>query len=158
LFEGPGKQESAILGDIKGAISATNGSGDSPASKSAFGAPGENLPPLSVTPTAIIFPSLARKNNSLVTDPAGAAVPMASVTATNDETGVSSRTQSNNEGGYQIPYLQPGFYTLEVTHPGFKTHHLGPIELRVNDRAKIDVRLEIGLTANRLRFQPTLRT
>ena len=93
-----------------------------------------------------------------VTDPAGAAVPMASVIATNDETGVSSRTQSNNEGGYQIPYLQPGFYTLEVTHPGFKTHHLGPIELRVNDRAKIDVRLEIGLTANRLRFQPTLRT
>ena len=49
-----------------------------------------------------------------VTDPAGAAVPMASVTVTNDDTGVSSRTMCNGEGGYQIPYLQPGLYTLRL--------------------------------------------
>jgi len=85
-----------------------------------------------------------------VTDPAGAAVPMASVTVTNDDTGVSSRTKCNGEGGYQIPYLQPGVYTLEVTHAGFKTHRRGPIELRVNDRAKIDVPLEIGRAAEQV--------
>jgi hypothetical protein len=85
-----------------------------------------------------------------VIDPAGAAVPMASITATNNETGVSSKTRSNGEGGYQIPYLQPGVYTLEVTHSGFKTLHRGPIELRVNDRAKIDARLEIGRSADQV--------
>jgi hypothetical protein len=37
-----------------------------------------------------------------VTDPVGAAVPMASVTVTNTETGVSSRTKCNGEGAYQI--------------------------------------------------------
>jgi hypothetical protein len=85
-----------------------------------------------------------------VTDPVGAAVPSASVTVTNNETGVVSRARCNGEGGYQIPYLQPGVYTLEVAHPGFKTHRRGPIELRVNDRATIDARLEIGRAADQV--------
>jgi hypothetical protein len=45
------------------------------------------------------------------------------------------RAVARSRDSYQIPYLQPGVYTLEVTHPGFKTHRRGPIELRVNDRA-----------------------
>lgn len=79
-----------------------------------------------------------------VTDPAGAVVPGAKVVITNNDTQVASRTQSNANGAYQVPYLQPGTYTLDVTHPGFKTHQRGPIELHVDDHAQIDVKLEIG--------------
>jgi hypothetical protein len=85
-----------------------------------------------------------------VTDPTGAAVPKASVVIANNESGVSWRTETNSEGAFQVPYLLPGVYTLEVAHPGFKTHRRGPIELRVDDRARIDVALEIGRTSEQV--------
>src|SRR2546429_6152682 len=49
-----------------------------------------------------------------VTDPAGAAVPEAGVTVTNPETGktVTATTQTN--GGYSVPALTPGNYTVTV--------------------------------------------
>ncbi|MCL4402885.1 MAG: Plug and carboxypeptidase regulatory-like domain-containing protein, partial [Acidobacteria bacterium] len=79
-----------------------------------------------------------------VTDPAGAAVPNASIVITNTETGVASRTRTNAEGSYQVPYLLPGTYMVEVSLDGFKTHRRGPLELHVDDRTRIDVALEIG--------------
>ena len=85
-----------------------------------------------------------------VTDPAGAAVPKASVLIRNNDSGVSSRTESNAEGMYQIPYLLPGTYILEVSAPGFKTYRRGPVELRVDDRTRLDVSLEIGQTSDQI--------
>ncbi len=85
-----------------------------------------------------------------VTDPTGAAVPKAAVVITNNASGVSLKTETNNEGMYQLPYLLPGVYTLEVTVAGFKTHRRGPIELRVDDRARIDVVLELGRTTEQV--------
>jgi hypothetical protein len=79
-----------------------------------------------------------------VLDPSGAAVPKAAVTVTNVESGVSSRTETNHEGVYQVPYLLPGVYSLEVVAPGFKAHRRSPIELRVDDKARIDVALKVG--------------
>ena len=85
-----------------------------------------------------------------VTDPSGAAVPNAAVIVTNNESGVASRTRTNNEGVYQVPYLLPGVYTLEVSHPGFKAHRRGPLEMHVDDRTRIDVMLEVGSTADQV--------
>lgn len=85
-----------------------------------------------------------------VTDQSGAAVPKAAIVIRNDETGVASRAVTNGDGAYQVPYLLPGTYTLEVTHPGFKTHRRGPIELRVDDRTRIDVTLEVGRTTEQV--------
>src|SRR4051794_39660927 len=85
-----------------------------------------------------------------VTDPGGAIVPGAKVVITNKETGVASRTQSNANGAYQVPYLQPGTYTLDITHPGFKTYQRGPIDLHVDDHAQIDVALEIGRSSEQV--------
>src|SRR5215831_3022331 len=69
-----------------------------------------------------------------VTDPAGAAVPGAGVVVTNSESGVTSRTLTNHDGAFQVPYLMPGLYSVEVTHAGFKSHRRGPVELHVDDR------------------------
>ena len=85
-----------------------------------------------------------------VTDPSGAAVPNAAVVVTNNESGVASRTRTNNEGVYQVPYLLPGIYTLEVSHAGFKAHRRGPLEMHVDDRTRIDVMLEVGSTADQV--------
>ncbi len=80
----------------------------------------------------------------VVTDPTGAAVPLANVTITNNETGVVATTQAGNDGAYQIPFLLPGTYTVKVEHPGFKTLERGPVELRVNDRMRLDLKLQVG--------------
>jgi hypothetical protein len=85
-----------------------------------------------------------------VTDPGGAVVPGAKIVIVNNGTGVASRTQSNANGAYQLPYLQPGSYTLDIVHPGFKTYQRGPIELHVDDHAQIDVALEIGRSSEQV--------
>lgn len=85
-----------------------------------------------------------------VSDPTGAAVAGAAVTATHLETRVATATRTQNDGGYLIPFLPPGKYTLRVEQSGFKTLERGPIELRVNDRARVDVALEIGQISDRV--------
>jgi hypothetical protein len=54
-----------------------------------------------------------------VTDPSGASVPIAKVTATNIETGVSSSSETGADGNFVIPFLVPGNYSLQY----IKEHH-----------------------------------
>jgi hypothetical protein len=56
-----------------------------------------------------------------VTDPSGAIVPKATVTATNNETGSVYTAETSNSGVYYIPYALPGTYTVKATAQGFKT-------------------------------------
>ncbi len=101
-----------------------------------------------------IFPTPARTQESratllgLITDPSGAVVPGARVTATNIETEVRHSTESNGEGNYVIPYLPPGAYRLRVEQEGFRTHERGPVGMRIGDRARLDVTLQLGRVAD----------
>src|SRR6516162_6324269 len=56
-----------------------------------------------------------------VTDPTGAVVPNATVTAMNEATNVSASRTTGTEGLYTIPNLLPGFYTLQAAASGFKS-------------------------------------
>ncbi len=55
-----------------------------------------------------------------VTDPSGAVVSNASVTATNNATGVTTRATTTSDGTYTITDLIPGTYTVKVQKEGFK--------------------------------------
>src|SRR5262249_59409076 len=55
-----------------------------------------------------------------VTDPSGAAVADAAVTAKAPATGVVQNTVTSGDGTYQIPFLTPGAYVLTVEKTGFK--------------------------------------
>src|ERR1041384_1958141 len=85
-----------------------------------------------------------------VPDPAGAAVPGAAVAVTNNESSVTSRTRTNNDGAFQVPYLVPGLYSIEAIHAGVKTYRRSPVELHVDDRVKIEIALEIGRAAEQV--------
>jgi len=54
-----------------------------------------------------------------VTDPTGAVVVGAEVTAVNVGTNLSASGQSNQSGLFTIPNLLAGTYAVAVTHPGF---------------------------------------
>jgi hypothetical protein len=55
-----------------------------------------------------------------VTDPSGAAVPKAQITATNTDTGVQRTATSSGSGTYTIQPLQAGPYNVEVVAKGFQ--------------------------------------
>ncbi|MFN0124494.1 MAG: carboxypeptidase regulatory-like domain-containing protein [Blastocatellia bacterium] len=79
-----------------------------------------------------------------VRDSSGAVVAGAKVTLGNDATGVSRGTASDSSGNYSFSGLQPGLYTLNVEQQGFKKLVRGGIELQVNQRAQVDLELQIG--------------
>ncbi len=79
-----------------------------------------------------------------VLDPSGAAVPGAHMTLTNTATNVRLTTDTNAEGNYTIPYLQPGTYSLRAERSGFKTFERSPIEVRINQFVQVDAQLELG--------------
>lgn len=82
-----------------------------------------------------------------VTDPAGAAVPDASVTATNNATGHTATARTGQDGSYVIPALPAGTYTIAVEHTGFNKAVQTGITLVVFQRARIDVQLHVGTIA-----------
>ena len=59
----------------------------------------------------------------IVTDPHGAVIPEATVTATNVATGVRSSAKSNSTGIYLLPSLPFGTYTVYVGNSADNTPH-----------------------------------
>ena len=77
-------------------------------------------------------------------DSSGAAVPAASVVATNLDTGLTKTAQSDNQGGFNILALPIGPYSLTVTANGFKKWELPRAELRVGDHYRVEANLQVG--------------
>src|SRR5438034_987967 len=73
-----------------------------------------------------------------VTDPSGAAVPGASVTAKDVERGTVWPTISNNEGFYNLPRIPIGTYEIKAELTGFKTAVHPPVKLELNQTARVD--------------------
>ena len=88
-----------------------------------------------------------------VLDPSGAAVPNAHVTLTNTETKIHLTTDTNGEGNYTIPYLQPGIYNLRAERQGFKSFERAPIEVRINQLVQVDAQLELGNSTETINVQ-----
>src|SRR5262245_5107805 len=79
-----------------------------------------------------------------VTDPQGAAIPHVTVVVTNEATNVASESLSETDGAYAVPFLIPGKYRIETTLSGFKTFVRSGVTVGVNQRATVDIRLELG--------------
>ncbi len=82
--------------------------------------------------------------NGTVTDPSGAIIPGAKVTATNNDTNVQTGTTSNNDGLYSIRFLQVGHYSITVIAPGFNQRTFGPFALEANQDAKVDAQMIVA--------------
>jgi hypothetical protein len=85
-----------------------------------------------------------------VTDPSGAVVAGASVTATNVETGVATTLTTNTQGYYSFQSLPLGNYTISVQQSGFKGYAQTGLVLDVNSALVIDVQLQVGATTEKV--------
>ena len=79
-----------------------------------------------------------------ILDPSGASVPNAEITVTDTRTGGSRKTVTTSEGVYNLPYLTPGTYRVEISAPGFKKVVHENVELSVSSTARVDASLEPG--------------
>jgi hypothetical protein len=82
--------------------------------------------------------------SGVVTDPSGAVVPMATLTLTSSEKGIT-RTFTTDEGGrYAFNQLPPSAYSLTITMKGFETYQQKGIVLNAAETATQNVTLTIG--------------
>ena len=93
---------------------------------------------------------LAQDTGSLygtVTDPAGAVIPNAQVTATSAERGNARTTVSNDRGEWVLTLMPVGTYEVRVEVRGFKAFDQKGVTLGTEQNVKVDARLEVGSTS-----------
>jgi hypothetical protein len=79
-----------------------------------------------------------------IQDANGAVVPNASITLTNQDTGVVDKTTTGSQGYYAYPTLNPGLYTVTVTAPGFETVVSRNNVVQVEQATRVDLTLRPG--------------
>ena len=75
---------------------------------------------LTVFVSAALAQSTEGTVSGAITDPSGAYVVAATVTALNVGTGVSTAATTNSSGVYVFVSLQPGKYQITAEHSGFR--------------------------------------
>lgn len=88
-----------------------------------------------------------------VTDPSGAHVVGATVTALNVATGVAVPVVTNEAGVYTMPQLPPGTYTFTAEHPGFRKAAVNDVTLQVGTVMTLNLGLELGQTTETVEVQ-----
>lgn len=79
-----------------------------------------------------------------ITDPSGAILAGAQVTARNVDTGLTRTVVTGEAGTYRLEFLPVGNYVIEVVANGLQKANRGGIVLQVNDTARVDVSLTVG--------------
>jgi hypothetical protein len=79
-----------------------------------------------------------------VVDGSGGALPGVTVTALNEETGVSRSVQTDATGRYRMPAIQSGTYKITLVLTGFRTEERPAVRLSVGQEAVLDFTLQVG--------------
>src|SRR5215469_1815077 len=82
-----------------------------------------------------------------VLDDSGAAIPSATISVTNKETGLERRFETDASGNFTVTPLLPGTYSLRTEKPGFQRFVREGLVLQVGQRARVDVTLKVGSVA-----------
>src|SRR5215469_2981656 len=79
-----------------------------------------------------------------VTDPTGAAVNGAKITATSQTKNVSVEATPNESGNYTITHLIPDVYTIRVEAQGFKVIEFKDIQVSADSSSRRDGQFQVG--------------
>jgi hypothetical protein len=96
-----------------------------------------------------------------ISDPSGAALAGAAVTAKDADRGTTSQAKTNEDGVYNLVRLPVGRYELRVEAAGFQTAVHAAFALDLNQTAKIDIAMTIGQVSSQIEVSggaPVLQT
>src|ERR1700757_2154980 len=110
--------------------------------------------------TSILFSAAAQAQDTAsltgsVKDPSGAAVANADVTVASPARGINRTTTTNSDGEYSVPALPPGSYDVSIAAPGFKKYEARGVILRVAQKSRNDVTLQVGAATTSIEVQGT---
>lgn len=100
-----------------------------------------------VLTVALVSPAFAQQRGSIsgkVVDPANLALPGATVTVTEQNTGFTRTVVTAETGSYLIPNLEPGIYTITVELPGFTELKQVDIALVAGSVITIDQKMQVA--------------
>ncbi len=83
-----------------------------------------------------------------VHDSTGAVVVGAEVTISSPAIGINKTVTTNGDGDWVTPYLPIGTYDIGISANGFKKYEAKGVNLRVGQKARVDVNLEVGAITN----------
>jgi len=81
-----------------------------------------------------------------VSDASSAAIPGATVTVTNRETGATRSANTDSAGRFDFPQLKPGRFSVRVEAPGFEPQENDNVISGLGQKQNIDFRLRIAQT------------
>jgi hypothetical protein len=101
----------------------------------------------------VFFPSALRAQGETtsaivgqVTDATNAAIPGATVTIVNAETGLERRARTDNEGRFNFPQLTPGAYSVKVETAGFEAQQSDHVVAGLGQKQTVNFILKIAST------------
>src|SRR2546422_9703114 len=89
----------------------------------------------------LVRASITGSISGVVTDPSGAVVSGANVTALNTQTGVQTTLRTDSKGFYNFAALQIGTYNVEAQQTGFKTATQTDLVIDANSALRADFTL-----------------
>src|SRR3977135_1915804 len=95
-------------------------------------------------PVSALAQTGAASLTGIVSDQSGAAVPGATVTATNQSTNVVYTAVSNDTGNDTVTSLRVGTYVVKAELAGFKTAATKPTDVEAKQIVRLDFKLELG--------------
>ena len=103
----------------------------------------------------VAYASITASISGTVTDPTGAVIPGASVTAHNTETGIDASTETNAQGFYSFPVLSTGKYEVSIKATGFEEYRQTGLVLDVNTALRIDAVMKVGAVTQEVQVSAT---
>ena len=98
---------------------------------------------MAVAPCAVAQEVTAAINGT-ITDPSGAPIAGATVTATDTARGTTYTAETNSDGAYYLTHVPIGTFQVKVEAKGFRTALHSPFALVLNQVARIDVQMTVG--------------
>jgi hypothetical protein len=99
---------------------------------------------LCIVPSGALAQTTFGTFTGTVTDSSGAVLPDAKVVVTNEGTNQSREVTTDKTGGYVVPSVLPGVYTISVELSGFKKALQSGITLQVNQTLRSDFIMQVG--------------
>src|SRR5258708_6974936 len=90
-----------------------------------------------------------------VTDPSGAAVVGAKITIKNASQGIERSTVTGAAGGYEIPALPPGAYSVSVDVKGFQKQQANNVVLAVSQNSVQNFNLAVASSSEVVTVEAT---
>jgi len=106
-----------------------------------------------LAPTSAYAADVNARIKGTVTDPGGAVIGHASITATNQATGVKYVTTSQPDGAYIFQQLPVGTYSITATAPGFKAFTATGITIQIDQEYNEPVKLAVGSASDTVEVQ-----